>query len=251
MMGSSIVIMCALDSEDSNVFHVPDDIEIEPEAFKSILNFLHISNLTDCDIKMEDEKNIQHKLLICKWFGLYDIYSDLIDDYQTLLEDSKRTLNMFTQIDNIHTFLETEQQNQNSDEAHDQSMSDDDDDFKHVYNPICGLITGDKLNDSGLIDFSLSLFDFDPSYLGVYKLFGEICELLMKHLMRETTKEKIWKKLCDKYKRYEESPPIKPKFTFSENYVCEKIDRFDMMQNLSQTKFMDFYRDLHLYRNLP
>ena len=188
MIKSSIVIMNALDSEDSNVFHVPDNNEIEPEAFKSILNFLHISTIIDCNIEMKDEKNIQHMLLICNWFGFTSLYKKLIENYKTLLKGSKQTLNMFTQIDAIHMFLETEQHNQ-SDEAHDQNMSYDD--FEGYYNPICGLITGDKLNDSELIDHSLSLFNFDPLFCGVYKLFGELCILLMTHLMRDKTKEKI------------------------------------------------------------
>jgi hypothetical protein len=224
-MESSIVIKNALDSEDSNVFHVPDNNEIEPEAFKSILNFLHISTITKCNIEMKDEKNIQHMLLICNWFGFSDLYSKLIENYKTLLKKSARTLNMFTQIDAlqidaIHMFLETEQHNQ-SDEVHDQNMSYDD--FDGYYNPIRGLITGDKLNDSELIDFSLSLFDFNPSCSGVYNLFGEICELLMKHLMRERTKEKICLKLSEMNEIYKQNQPEELRFTFSENYVRKKI----------------------------
>jgi len=227
---SSIVIKNALDSEDSNVFHVPDNNEIEPEAFKSILNFLHISTITKCDIEMKDEKNIQHMLLICNWFGFSDLYSKLIENYKILLKKSERTLNMFTQIDAIHMFLETEQHNQ-SDEAHDQNMSYDD--LEGYYNPICGLITGDKLNDSELIDFSLSLFDFNPSYSGVYNLFGEICELLMKHLMRERTKEKICLKLSEMDMRMKRIEYIEePEFTFSKNYVRGKIDWFALSSSM-------------------
>ena len=45
MIESSIVIKNAMESEDTNVFYVPDNNEIEPNAFKSILTFIHISKV--------------------------------------------------------------------------------------------------------------------------------------------------------------------------------------------------------------
>jgi len=212
---SSIVIKNALESDDSDSFHVPDDNEIEPIAFKSILTFIHISKIAHCALETNGEKNIQHMLLICNWFGFTSLYKKLIENYKTLLKGSKRTLNMFTQINNIREFLGITQQRHNDNEPF----------FTNgQYNPVCGLITGDKLNDNELIDHSLSLFDFDPLYLGVYNLFGEICELLMKHLMRETTKTKIRIKLIDMDKLYQQFPQKGLEFKFSENYVREKID---------------------------
>ena len=222
MIESSIVIKNAMESEDTNVFYVPDNNEIEPNAFKSILTFIHISKVAHCTLVTNGEKNIQHMLLICNWFGITHLYKELIENYKTLLKESERTLNMFTQIDNIREFLDITQQKQNDDEPF----------FTNgQYNPICGLITGDKLNDSELIDHSLSLFDFDPLFLNVYKLFEGLCILLMTHLMRNKTKEKICMKLREIDNIYKNSHPKELKFSFSENYVRRKIDWSVLLKN--------------------
>ena len=52
------------------------------------------------------------------------------------------------------------------------------------YNPIKSLITGDKLGDTDLVDFSLTLFDKDAFDF-------EVDRFIKKHCMRETTREKI------------------------------------------------------------
>ena len=220
MIKKSIVIKNAVESEDSNCFYVPDSNEIEPEAFKQILSLLHVPKYALYNIKMKSEKNIQHMLSICKWFGFTSLYKKIMEKYLSLLKKSKRALNMFTQIDIVSNFLDIKQQNQNSVEIVRPVMFD----FQNGYNPICGLITGDKLNDHELIDVSLSLFDFKPYFLGVYEPFREICKLLMDNLKCETTKEKFLLKLSvidEKYKRFQ---PEKSRFTFSENYVRFEID---------------------------
>jgi len=228
-MENSIVIKNALESEDSDSFYVPFDNEIEPIAFKSILTFIHISKIVHCALETNGEKNIQHMLLICNWFGFTSLYKKLIENYKILLKGSERTLNMFTQINNIREFLGITQQRHNDNEPF----------FTNgQYNPICGLITGDKLNDNELIDHSLSLFDFDPLYLGVYNLFGEICELLMKHLMRETTKTKIYIKLIDMDNIFKHSLQKGLKFKFSENYVREKIDWYALSRTPNRIELL-------------
>jgi hypothetical protein len=78
---------------------------------------------------------------------------------------------------------------------------------QNVFNPVYSLITGDKLNDTNLIDFSLSLFDFDLSYVGVLELHVMLCEFLKKHCLRDTTREKIDAMLCDNIKSYQKNPP--------------------------------------------
>jgi len=256
-MENSIVIKNALESDDSDSFYVPDDNEIEPNALKSILTFIHSSKIMKCDIEMKDEKHIQHMLLICNWFGFTHLYARLIENYKTLLTKSERTLNMFTQISNIYEFLNIEQEKSVNHNLNDSLISCDISydktllisnaiqyhnvviNNKERYNPICGLITGDKLNDTKLIDFSLSLFDFDPLYLGVYKLFGEICDLLMKHMMRKTTKTKICMKLIELDEIFKRSPQKVPRFTFSENYVREKIDWYALSKTPNSIELLD------------
>jgi hypothetical protein len=245
MIDGSSVIKNALEAENSDCFYVPSDIEIEPNAFKSILAYLHIKKLSPhYEIGTKDEKNIQNILLISNWFG-FTSYKDLIDRYISLLKRSDRTLNMFTQIDHIHNFLDLSEQNINShnndsmiscdvsrDVSRDKSLTISNEiiyNTKQIiqpynYNPIFGLITGDKLNDSYLIDASLSLFDFKAYIEGVFEPFEKICALLDDHLMRETTKEKLYLIFNGKREIYTKFEPRKASYSFSEGYKIQHMD---------------------------
>ena len=253
MIDGSSVIKNALEAENSDCFYVPSDIEIEPNAFKSILAYIHIKKLSPYyEIEMKDEKNIQNILLICNWFG-FTSYKDLIEHYISLLKRSDRTLNMFTQIDNIHNFLGLSEQNIKShnndsmiscdvsrdtsrDTSRDKSLIISKDIIYNTkkiirpynYNPIFGLIIGDKLNDSYLIDASLSLFDFKAYIEGVFEPFGKICALLDDHLMRETTKEKLYLIFNGKREIYTKFEPIKASYSFSDGYIIQHMDWKDL-----------------------
>ena len=251
MINGSIVIKNALEAENSDCFYVPPDIEIEPNAFKSVLAYLHIKTLSpDYEIEMKDEKNIQNMLLICNWFGFTNLYTYLIKCYISLLKNSKRTLNMFTKIDYIRNFLDLSEHNEshNDDSIISCDVSRDvlrDTSlyrstrriysnkiqrsiifFDFLYNPICGLITGDKLNDSKLIDASLYYFDFGSHFAGVIEPFEQICALLNDHLMRKTTKEKLYLIIKEKRKDYADYTadysPREPDDPFSDPYYKQR-----------------------------
>jgi hypothetical protein len=240
MISGSIVIKNALDAENSDCFYVPPDIEIEPNAFKKILAYLHIKTLyPDYEIEMKDQKNIQNMLLICNWFGFTQLYDYLIMHYILQLRNSDRTLDMFTNIDNIRNFLDIKQDNKiPNNNIKDNNISCDiprrnssNAPNKILYNPIFGLITGDKLNDSKLIDISLSLFDFKTSICGVIEPYENICVLLNEHLMRDTTKEILYLILNHKRRIYEQST-VKMSVSdndFSRNYVTHIKINWDIV----------------------
>lgn len=172
MIDNSIVIKNALDTDDSNSFSVPYDVE--PHAFIYILSYLHTPKYASYNIDMKDEKNIQHMLLVCNWFGMTNIYKSIMKCYKSLLQQSKNTFEVFAQTDNkLYEFLDLKY---NTSSFVVQSVLH--------YNPIYGLITGDKLNDAELIDFSLSLFD-------ITMLSNEVHQFIKTHCTREKTRQRL------------------------------------------------------------
>ena len=172
MINNSIVIKNALESDNSNSFSVPYDIE--PHAFNCILSYLHTPKYASYNIDMKDEKNIQHMLLVCNWFGMTNIYMSIMKCYKSLLQQSRNTFEVFAQTDNkLYEFLDLKY---NTSSFVVQSVLH--------YNPIYGLITGDKLNDAELIDFSLSLFD-------VAMLSNEVHQFIKTHCTREKTRQRL------------------------------------------------------------
>ena len=172
MINNSIVIKNALESDNSNSFSVPYDIE--PHAFNCILSYLHTPKYASYNIDMKDEKNIQHMLLVCNWFGMTNIYKSIMKCYKSLLQQSRNTFEVFAQTDNkLYEFLDLKY---NTSSFVVQSVLH--------YNPIYGLITGDKLNDAELIDFSLSLFD-------ITMLSNEVHQFIKTHCTREKTRQRL------------------------------------------------------------
>jgi hypothetical protein len=197
MIDNSIVIKNALDSENSNSFYAPCDIE--PNSFKSILTFLHTPEHATYDVDMRDEKNIQHTLEICNWFGMTNLYAELIKRYKSLLKKSEPLLKIFPYVnDKLEEFVGLRQQQTSFVVPSD-----------NKYNPIYGLITGDKLNDIELIECCLSLLDFRVPFIlsmpfaYTFKFNNDLCLFLKKHCDRDIIREKIDLILNDRKRLYE------------------------------------------------
>lgn len=110
MINNSTTIKNAIDIEDSSTFSVP--IEIEPTAFKKILQKLHTPKYLWHNISMGDDKNVQHMLIICNWFGITQLYAEIIKIYENLLSPTdwkKYTPKMFENVDDeLYRFIDLE-----------------------------------------------------------------------------------------------------------------------------------------------
>jgi hypothetical protein len=200
MINNSTTIKNAIDIEDSSTFSVP--IEINPTAFKKILQKLHTPKYLWHNILMGDDKNVQHMLIICNWFGITQLYAEIIKNYENLLSPTdwkKYTPKMFENVDDeLYRFIDLEPPTKLvpiSEPCVVPSVNPvvPANPFGSLsrfgcsyleHNPIKSLFTGDKLGDTELVDFSLTVFDKDEFDFEVHRF-------IKKHCMRETTREKI------------------------------------------------------------
>jgi hypothetical protein len=213
MINNSTTIKNAIDMEDSSTFSVP--IEVNPTAFKNILENLHTPKYLQSTIAMGDDKNVQHMLIICDWFGITQLYAQIIEKYKKSLSPTRSKNHdprMFKNVnDELYRFIDLEPPTKLVPSASPIVSSNGTGSYLE-HNPIKSLFTGDKLGDPNLVDFSLTLFDKNAFDF-------EVNRFIKKHCMRETTREKIDEMLFEH----------KKSLLFENNTMKTKLKSSDLM----------------------
>jgi hypothetical protein len=204
MLENSSTIKNALELEDSNAFSVSH--EIHPIALRNILENLHtFKHLQDVDLS--NEKIIQHMLMICNWFGMINMYELIIDSYMEELTNCECKSSMFggdgrdmkdfisdSEPIPTNTFRSTD--DIMNDPIH-QELTGNRISLRHGgYNPIKGLLIGDKLNDVELIEQSLSSFKMGELSAGMLELIRTNC-------VRKITTDKLCYELFIQTRHYD------------------------------------------------